>query len=205
MMKPLAGTMVAAALLAALMLVPASLAGQPVTQTLNPPPPPFETCKTVGNGTICQGTIDSSYGPFDTGLVCGSGADAFGIADSATQQELARRDYDADGNLVKRYINDRLQGQLSNEVSGATVPYTQTRIQTDVLAVPGDRSSATTTLTGELVLKPATGPPIVIGAGKDVFAPDGSLDFQAGPSGFLDLLAGDPSVVEPTCAALGAA
>ena len=24
-------------------------------QALNPPPPSFETCKTVGNGTICQG------------------------------------------------------------------------------------------------------------------------------------------------------
>ena len=188
----------------ALIMAVAGQAGQPVTQTLNPPPPSFETCKAVGEGTICQGMVDSSYGPFDTGLVCGSGAGAFGIADSATQHELARRDYDADGNLVKRYINDRFEGQLSNEVSGAAVPYTQTWIQTEVLAVPGDLGSATATWTGEFVLRPATGPPIVIGAGRDVFAPDGSLDFQAGPSGFLDLLADDPSVVEPLCAALGA-
>ena len=191
-----------AAVLAALTLAPAGLGGQPVTQTLNPPPPSFEACKAVGNGTICQGSIDSSYGPFDTGLACGSGAGAFGIADSATQQELARRDYDNDGNLVKRYRNDRLEGQLSNEVGGMTLPYKQTWIQTDVLAVPGDLGSATATWTGEFVLKPATGPPIVIGAGRDVFAPDGSLDFQAGPSGFLDLLAGDPSVVQTICAAL---
>jgi hypothetical protein len=182
----------------------AGQAGQPVTQTLNPPPPSFETCKAVGNGTICQGTIDSSYGPVDTGLVCGSGPGAFGIADSATQQDLARRDYDLNGNLVKRYRNDRFEGQLSNEVSGAAVPYKQTWIQTDVLAVPGHLGSATATWTGEFVLKPATGPPIVIGAGRDIFAPDGSLDFQAGPSGFLDLLAGDPPAIEPVCAALGA-
>src|SRR6266516_6797459 len=153
------------AVLGVLALVPAGFAGQPATQTLNPPPPSFETCKAVGSGTICQGMVDSSYGPFDTGLVCGSGAGAFGIADSATQHELARRDYDADGNLVKRYRNDRLEGQLSNEVSGAAVPYTQTWIQTDVLAVPGDLGSATATWTGEFVLKPATGPPVVIGAG----------------------------------------
>jgi hypothetical protein len=203
-MRTLGGSTLIAAVLGALMLAPASLGSQPVTQTLNPPPPSFETCKTVGGGTICQGMVDSSYGPFDTGLICGSGPSAFGIADSATQQELARRNYDSDGNLVKRYRNDRLQGQLGNEASGTAVPYTQTWIQTDVLAVPGDLGSATATWTGEFVLKPATGPPIVIGAGRDVFAPDGSLDFQSGPSGFLGLLAGDPSVVEPVCAALAA-
>jgi hypothetical protein len=193
-----------AAVLAALTLAPAGLGGQPVTQTLNPPPPSFETCKAVGNGTICQGSIDSSYGPLETGLVCGSGPGAFGIADSATQQEVAKRDYDADGNLVKRYRHDHLEGQLSSDVSGTTLQYKQTWIQTDVLAVPGDLGSATATWTGEFVLMPEKGAPIVIGAGRDVFAPDGSLDFQAGPSGFLDLLAGDPSVVQTICAALDA-
>ena len=192
------------AVLGALIVAPASVGGQPVPQTLNPPPPSFETCKAAGNGTICQGSIDSSYGPVDTGLVCRSGASAFGIGDSATQQELARRDYDGDGNLVKRYRHDRFEGQLSNEVSGAALQYKQTWIQTDVLAIPGDLGSATATWTGEFVLKPAKGAPVVIGAGRDVFAPDGSLDFQAGPSGFLDLLAGDPSVVQTICAALDA-
>jgi hypothetical protein len=179
-----------------------ALAGQPVSQPLNPPPPPFETCKATGAGTICQGSIGSSYGPVDTGVVCGSGADAFGVADSATQQEVARRDYDADGNLVRRVRHDRAEGMLSNATSGATLPYHQTWIQTDALGVPGDFGSATTTWTGELVLKPAHGAPVVIGAGRDVFAPGGVLEFQAGPSGFLDLIAGAPAVVEQVCAAL---
>ena len=43
--------------LGALILVSAGLAGQPVTQTLNPPPPAWQTCKTVGEGTICEGTL----------------------------------------------------------------------------------------------------------------------------------------------------
>jgi hypothetical protein len=190
----------------ALALASSGLAGQPATQTLTPPPPPYETCKSVGSGTICQGTIDSFYGPVDTGLVCGSGASAFGVADSASTQDLARRDYDADGKLLRRAIYDRLDGQLSNEVSGATVPYTQIQITTDVLAVPGDLwGSATETWTGNFIARPATGAPVVIGAGRVVFfPPGGTIEFQAGPSGLLDLLAGDSSALDPICAALGA-
>src|SRR4051812_1105436 len=56
MMRPL---LAAAGLCAALSLVlaSASLAGQPVTQPLNPPPPSFETCKATGDGFVCQGAI----------------------------------------------------------------------------------------------------------------------------------------------------
>ena len=52
-------------------------AGQPVTQPLTPPPPSFETCKTVGNGFICEGARTMTYGPDDTGITCGTGAGAF--------------------------------------------------------------------------------------------------------------------------------
>ena len=97
----------------------------------------------------CQGVYRLLYGPSTPGSSAEAASAPFGIADSATQQELARRDYDADGNLVKRYRNDRFEGQLSNEVSGTAVPYKQTWIQTDVLAVPGDLGSATATWTPE--------------------------------------------------------
>ena len=60
-------------------------------QSLNPPPPSFESCKTVGNGTICQGKRTFSYGPDDTGIVCGSGVNAFDIYDSATNNQDASR------------------------------------------------------------------------------------------------------------------
>ena len=186
----------------ALALASASFAGQPVTQTLNPPPPSFETCKALGNGTICQGTIASSYSPIDTGLACGSGPGAFDIFDSASQNEVAMRVYDAGGNLVRRVLHDRYAGQLSNQLNGTTLPYTQTQTTNDILASPGDFSSATTTLTGEMVLRPSGGAPVLIGAGRAVFAPDGTLEFQAGPSGFLDLIAGAPSAVDPICTAL---
>lgn len=195
------GTLVALVLVFA----PAGVAGQPVTQTLIPPPPPFETCKTVGTGTICQGTVDESYGPVDTGLVCGSGAGAFGIADSADHHELARRQYDSDGMLRERVRYDRFDAQLSNASSNAALPYTQMQITTDELSVPGDFGSATTAVTGEIIFKPTSGAPVLIGTGRDVFAPDGSIEFSSGPSGFLDLLAGTASALDPLCAALAAA
>src|SRR5436189_158856 len=56
-------------------LLPGSaLAGQPVTQTLTPPPPAFEICKAIGSGTLCQGSRVLVEPLFDTGFVCGSGA-----------------------------------------------------------------------------------------------------------------------------------
>jgi hypothetical protein len=189
----------------ALLLASTSLAGQPVTQTLNPPPQPWQTCTAVGQGTICEGTISFSYGPADTGLACGSGASAFHILDAATESELARRFYDANGNLVRRvrYVS-LASAQLSNSLTNATLNYTQTQKWTDVLAVPGDLSSSTTTLTGELVVQGADGAAVLIGAGRTVFAPDFTIEFQAGPTGFIDLITGDASTVGALCAALAA-
>ena len=50
-----------------------------MTQTLNPPPPSFETCKTVGNGFICDGARTESSGPDDTGIAVLQASDRFGI------------------------------------------------------------------------------------------------------------------------------
>jgi hypothetical protein len=43
---------------------------------------------------------------------------------------------------------------------------------------------------------------VLIGAGRLVFAPDGTVEFQAGPSGFLDFLFGSPAAVDPICEGL---
>ena len=193
----------ATASVAVLFTATAGLAGQPVTRTLVPQPPSFETCKAVGNGTLCEGSIASSYGPIDSGLACGSGSGAFDVFDSAGESEVARRVYDASGRLVRRDRHDRYDGQLSNPAAGTSLPYTQVQETTDELAVPGDLSSATTTITGQMHIRTSTGAPAVIGAGRLIFAPDGSVEFQAGPSGFLELIFGEPVAVDPICAALG--
>jgi hypothetical protein len=197
----------------ALLVISAAFAGQPVTQTLNPPPPPYETCKAVGNGTICQGTTTFSYGPIDTAdegppLICGSGSGTFDIFDSATGTSLARRIYDANGNLVRRMRYDQVtDGQNSNPLTGAAVPYTSRLTNIDDLAVPGDLGSTTLTTTGEFIVRPPHSAPVFKDVGRTVirFEPDFSLDFRAGKQNFFDYVLGDTSVLQPLCAALGAA
>lgn len=187
----------------ALVLAAAGHAGQPVTQTLNPPPPPWQTCKAVGNGTICEGTNIESVGPYDTGFVCGSGASAFDIFDTSTDSYFVRKFFDENGNLVTRFFHDHYTfGQNSNPLTGATAPYTQTDTRTDVLAVPGDLSSVTETTTWEIEVHLAGGAPLFRNTGRTIQAPDGTTEFRAGPLGFWDFFSGDTSVLDPVCAAL---
>ena len=80
----------------------APLTGPPLSQ----PPPSFETCRATGSGTICSGTRKETYGPLDSGIVCGSGADAFSVFDQGTHLQLARRFYDENGNWLRRELHD---------------------------------------------------------------------------------------------------
>ncbi len=173
-------------------------------QSLNPPPPSFETCRAGENVTICQGSRIVSYGPDDTGIVCGSGPSAFDIFDSGTFKQVATRYYDQNGNLTRRIIHeDYTIGQFSNPQPGTTVPYTQHNTLSDVLAVPGDFNTATETSTGENIFKPAQGAPVFLNAGRVVTAPDGTVEFRSGPQGFLDYFVnGDTSALAALCAAL---
>ena len=84
-----------------------AFAGQPVTQTLNPPPPSFETCKTVGKRVICDGARTESYGPDDTGIACGSGAGTLDIFDQGTYNQHAIRCHNTDGNPTRRVTSDQ--------------------------------------------------------------------------------------------------
>ena len=183
----------------ALALAPAGLGG-PVAQTLTPAPLAWLTCKPVGAGTICEGTRSISYGPEDSGYACGEGPGAFVILDTATRDVRAEWSYDRQGYLVRRVFHLHYSSaRVTNSVTGAELPYTQTQTKTDDLAVPGDLGSATTTYTGELIVGSPGGTPVLIGAGKVELSAAGAIESQAGPSGFADLLAGDASAL---CAAL---
>jgi hypothetical protein len=198
--------------LGALVLAAAGLAGQPVSQPLNPPPPSWQTCKAVGEGTICEGDNIESYGPIDTAdegppLVCGSGTSAFHVFDAGTDEYSVWKKFDTDGNLVRRVFHDHYTfGQFSNPLTGKAVPYTQTDTRIDELAVPGDLSSATETTTWEgLVHLPGAGAPVFWNSGRTVQFPiGGTTEFSAGRLGFWQLFVdGDTSVLDPLCAALG--
>jgi hypothetical protein len=179
-----------------------SFAAQPVTQTLTPPPPSFLTCKVVGSGTICQGSRTFTVDPHPD-FVCGSGVV---IYDQGTVRQVVTRYYDTEGNLARRVIHEFWSdAQKSNPLTGASTPYTQASNITDVPAVPGDLTSATETVTGQAsITVPGLGA-VLLNAGKTVTAPDGTIEFRAGPQDFLDYFVdGDTSVIDKLCAALGA-
>ena len=180
-------------------------AGQPVTQTLTPPPPSFETCKTVGTGFICEGARTMTYGPDDAGITCGSGAGAVDILDQGTHNQHAIRFYNTDGNLTRRVIYDQYISQFSNPLTGAAIPYKQHNTTTDILAVPGDFTSATETTTGQTNFTVPHQGAVLLNAGRVVFGADGTLEFSAGPQGFLDYFYnGNTAALDELCTALGA-
>jgi len=191
---------------AALAAASSGLAGQPVTQPLNPPPPPWQTCKAVGDGTICEGTNIESDGPYDTGIDCGSGANTFDIVYTSTDNYSVWKKFDTDGNLVRRVFHDHYTfGQFSNPLNGAVVPYTQTDTRIDVLAVPGDLGSATETTTWQSQFHvQGGGAPVFWNSGRTVQFPIfGPTEFSAGRLDLFQLSDGDTSVLGPLCAALG--
>jgi hypothetical protein len=77
--RPLLAIVFLAAL--ALLAPAAAFANPPVLPPLNPPPPDIYTCRALGAGAICEATRTFIEEPVDTGIVCGSGADAFDIFD----------------------------------------------------------------------------------------------------------------------------
>jgi hypothetical protein len=190
---------------AAAMLPVSALAGQPVTQTLTPLPPAFEICKAIGSGTLCQGSRVLAEPLFDTGIVCGSGAGAFDIDYGDTINQVASRTYNLDGNLTTRFIEERYTAAgFANPVTGASLPVTAHDVISDVLAVPGDGSSATETTTGQFTITlPGTGA-VLLNVGRVVqHVADGFTESIAGPHQFLDLINGDPTVTQMLCTALG--
>jgi hypothetical protein len=74
-----------------------------------------------------------------------------------------------------------------------------------VLAVPADYGSATETVTGEANFSEPGFGAVPLNAGRIVTAPDGTLEFSAGPQTFWDYFVnGDTSAADELCAALEA-
>jgi hypothetical protein len=169
--------------------------------------PPVDTCQAVGGGTICRTSDVIAAGPDDTGIVCGSGAEAFDIFDQSVHTESRTKWYDGNGNLTFRQDHDVYSfGQWSNPTTGATVPYTQHNVEINRFQVPGDVTTATTTFTGENIYRPPTGPPVLMEVGQQVFNWDQSeLLYTHGPNELIGAVYGlDPHGLDGICAALGA-
>jgi hypothetical protein len=179
-------------------------AGPPTIVPLNPVPPDSYTCTAIGAGTRCLSDTTEVLDPVPSGIVCGTGADAFEVADQATRRVKAERWYDVDGNLVKRVrANLFSDARLSNPLTGASVSYDQHDVDTAILAVPGDLDTATTySVESLLAVAPGYGA-VLVNKGRSVYAPDGSVVSRTGRRDFDAYFGGDDSVVAGLCAALG--
>ena len=201
-------TLVAVIAVALLAMAPAARAGQPVTQTLDPPPPPFETCKAAGSGTICVGERTLALND-DTGAVCGEGSNAFDMVISGTLEQLASRTYDTDGNMTRRFIRDTYRaGRFVNSVTGASVPFTGHDTVTDILAVPPDFNTAIETISGEFIVTLPYAGAVYLSAGTNRIAvADGTLEFQSGPGAVFEWFVngGPMEVPSGLCEAVGSA
>jgi hypothetical protein len=195
-----------AALVAAALFAGAAYAGQPTTQTLNPAAPPNYSCSSNGGGTICRAaSLDVPYGPVADNRLCTSPT-AFDVFDQGFESQRKTRWYDVDGNLTRREIRQSWDAYWSNPLSGKTVPYTQHTVQREVLAVPGDLTSSTLTVTGENIYRTGsgTGKPILFATGRSVWNFDQSELISSTPhNAFVDAFVfGDPTVFDQICAAL---
>lgn len=174
-------------------------------QALNPPPPSFETCKTVGNGTICQGARTVTDPLADAGFACTTGRSTFEVFSADQFDQHAMRFYDQNGNLTRRTIYENYDfGQFSNPQAGTVVPFTQVTNEKDSLAVPGDLSSSTSQFTGEIIFKPAHAAPVALQVGIIISNIDQSIIyFEKGPDAFTDyFVEGNTSALAALCAAL---
>jgi hypothetical protein len=181
-------------------------AGPPVDpSTLNPPPPPAfnPVCEKAGNQTIC--TVQFSDPPFGlpSGVVCGSGADAYEIFQFQNRSVLGHRYYDQSGNLTRRHFKEVVEGTLTNPLNHKTLFYSGTLTHLHDLATPGDITSGTENLTGSVRTYLPQGGTVLLEAGRSIIAGDGSLLRESGPHPIQDYFVfGDTAAVQPLCDAL---
>jgi hypothetical protein len=145
----------------------------------------------------------------DTGIVCGSGANAFDVIDSATVHHYGTDFFDNSGNFVRDIGYIDTTGTFSNSVTGASLTYKARSIAHDSLAIPGDfNSTFTGVTTGEMQITAPGGGVVWQNTGRfvDTFYPNGDETFAwNGPhDGIVYGFLGDTSVAQKLCTALGA-
>ena len=154
-----------------------------VAQGLTPPPPPGATCHTTGQGTICKGSFPDSIVNDFFGVSCGS----FQVLESATATQRFTVYYNEEGNVTQGIFHIRLVGTLTNSMTGTSVPEQESATDIQTFATPGDFSTVTSAITGQLMKVTLPGSGLIVhDVGKVVFAPDHSITFERGPHQLTD-------------------
>jgi hypothetical protein len=160
---------------------------------LNPPPFPGSRCQATGSGTTCFVTFEIGATNVPAGFKCGS----VDILETFSGSVSVRATYNSAGDQVEEF--DHIQTSENtwlNPVSGKSVSQPGTWNLTFALAVPGDFSTATVTLTGLFSKVVVKGSGVILhDAGRAMLSPDGTQVLH-GPH---QLILGDFTEV---CAAL---
>ncbi len=171
--------------------------------TLNPPPPAEfnPVCFVDGSHITCDIAFsDPDVVNAPSGIICGGTE----LLDSHTRSVVGKRTYDADGNLLQRHFREFLDGTYRNPDTGLVALWTQHDTDVQNVAVPGDTSTGTESLSGVLarVWLPDGGT-LVIDAGRVVFdSATGEVVKESAHHPFVDYFSGDPSALASLCAAL---
>jgi len=169
--------------------LPAAAAAPIDVTTLNPVPPDIYTCMATGGGAVCLAHQVDVYENEQTGLICGSGAGAYEILDSGIRDVRAKREYDSDLNLTRRFRNILFRDtRFINPLNGHTLGYSQQNTDITVYTIPGDLSSGVAPDRGHLTLT-------VPGLGLVIHESHNQSDFHP----YFD---GDASAIAELCAAL---
>jgi hypothetical protein len=122
---------------------------------------------------------------------------SFQIPQSYTFTDRFTFFYNQEGNLTQELFHFKRVGTLSNSVTGTSVPFHSAFTGTLTFATAGDFSTVTVTVTGQVYTVTLLGSGLILhDVGKVVFAPDGTITFEAGPHQLLD------NQVQKLCAAL---
>lgn len=176
------------------------LAAAPATAGagLNPPPPSWYSCRSTGSGTVCHGTMTFEHSAgFD-----GTCPQGFDLLENGYKEELGKRVYDRDGNLVERVLHDRFppgdpRNVIYSSLTGTAVGYWADVTETDTFAIPGDFDSMSARIVGNLYTETEPGSGLLShDVGILAFAPDGSVTEDRGPKMLFD------GEVDKLCAAL---
>lgn len=175
--------------------------------TLIPPPPAFfdAVCREAGDQIICDLQFLDPEMPVEapTGIMCGSGADAFELLDTYVRTVQGTRYYNSDGFLLRRHFHDDYRGTFTNSMTGVSVSYDQHDMIRQELSTPGDDGSVLELSTGHLRIWSTTGKVLIDTGVAKGSAADGLL-FQAGQHPLDAYFNGDTSALQPLCEALRA-
>jgi hypothetical protein len=159
-------------------------------------------CEKVGGGTICTVNFSETHAE-GSGLVCGSGANAFEVFDFQNRTVRGHRYYDRNANLTRRHFQEVLDGTFTNPLNHKALSYSGAVTHLHVLTIPGDITSGTETLTGSFRIYLPEGGTVLLEAGRLVETEDGTLLRENGPHPFEDyFVSGDTAALQPLCDAL---